>query len=48
VEKRQVDYNEAKAIAERLGLKYVETSAKDATGVNEAFMDLTKDVLKVR
>jgi len=47
-EKRQVDQATAKAFAEKYNLKFLETSAKTGTGVNEAFMLLAEKVVDVK
>ena len=39
---RAVAYEEAKQMADSLGLEYIETSAKNDTGVEESFVKLTK------
>jgi len=44
-EKRSVEQSQAKAFAEKHGLKYMETSAKDGTNVNEAFMSLAEKIV---
>jgi Ras-related protein Rab-1A len=36
----EVKYEEAKELAERLGLEYIETSAKSSTNVDKAFSSL--------
>lgn len=41
---RQISQNQAEEYATRNGLIYIETSAKDATGVEEAFIRLTKSI----
>jgi len=46
-EKRAVDQKEAQALADKLGLKYNETSAKTGTGVTEVFTNLTEEILRV-
>jgi putative ribosome biogenesis GTPase RsgA len=45
VQKRQVDTKEANDLATKLGLKYIETSAKDGTNVAKAFNDLAAQIL---
>jgi len=42
--KRAVDQKEAEKFASQHGLKYIETSAKDSTRVNEAFKLLSMDI----
>eukprot|EP01089_Gocevia_fonbrunei_P013154 TRINITY_DN328_c0_g2_i2.p1 TRINITY_DN328_c0_g2~~TRINITY_DN328_c0_g2_i2.p1 ORF type:complete len:208 (-),score=45.37 TRINITY_DN328_c0_g2_i2:92-715(-) len=41
---RVVDHNKAKKFADDLGIAYVETSAKTAANVDEAFLTLTKQI----
>ena len=43
-EKRIIDYNEGKNFAEKYGVKFIETSAKSAEGVNEAFYSVAKEI----
>ena len=43
---RVVSKEEAEEYAERRGIYFLETSAKDSTNVNEAFEKLTKDILE--
>jgi len=45
-QKRVVDFHTAKALADRLNMPYLETSAKFATNVNDAFEKLAVNVLK--
>jgi len=44
--KRVIDYHTAKALADRLNIPYLETSAKASTNVNEAFEKLAVNVMK--
>jgi len=44
-EKRAVERSQAEAFAEKHGLTYMETSAKDGTNVNEAFMCLAEKIV---
>mmetsp|Transcript_13902 Transcript_13902/g.26078 ORF Transcript_13902/g.26078 Transcript_13902/m.26078 type:complete len:116 (+) Transcript_13902:263-610(+) len=49
-DKRQISYEEAKGLADELGILYIEASAKDSTNVKEAFellvaLSLTRRVL---
>lgn len=46
VGRRAVSRERAQALADEYGLKFIETSAKNGLGVEEAFMTLTKDVKK--
>lgn len=43
---RQVSQNEGKELADKLGMEFLETSAKEDLGVNEAFEGLAKNMLK--
>jgi Ras-related protein Rab-1A len=47
-DKRAVDYETAKAWADKNNLKYFETSAKDGTNVNEAFMSLSEKIVELK
>ena len=40
--KRVVDYNTAKAFADEIGVPYIETSAKNATNVEQAFLTMVR------
>ena len=40
-----VDFAEGLKVAEKAGIPYFETSAKDASGTNEAFMSLARTIL---
>ncbi|KAJ3352985.1 GTP-binding protein ypt1 [Allomyces macrogynus ATCC 38327] len=44
VGKKVVDYNEAKAFADSLGISFLETSAKSATNVEQAFLTMAKQI----
>jgi len=44
-EKRAVDRSLAEAFAEKHGLTYLETSAKEGTNVNDAFMSLAEKIV---
>merc|ERR1712159_212985 len=44
VSKKQVDYAEAKGYADGLGINFFETSAKDNQNVEQAFLDLTRQI----
>jgi len=44
--RRQVDAKEAQAFADKLDLKYCETSAKEGNGVAKAFTDLATQILE--
>ena len=43
-EKRVIGYDEGKTFAEKYGAKFIETSAKSAEGVNEAFYSVAKEI----
>jgi Ras-related protein Rab-1A len=45
---RDVTYEEGENFAEKYGYKFIETSAKDGTNVDTAFLALAKDLIKVR
>ena len=42
--KRAVTYDEARELADELGLHYLETSAKHAHNVDEAFTQMAKEI----
>ncbi|KAK6639527.1 Ras- protein Rab-1A [Polyplax serrata] len=44
VEKKVVDYNTAKSYADELGIPFIETSAKNATNVEQAFMTMAAEI----
>jgi len=44
VEKKVVDFNEAKEFADSLSISFLETSAKSAQNVEEAFITMTKQI----
>ena len=46
IEKRVVDYNVAKAYADRKEVPYLEVSTKNGTNVETAFMTLTEEIVK--
>ncbi|PVU99360.1 hypothetical protein BB559_000768 [Furculomyces boomerangus] len=43
-ESRVVDYTQAKEFADQLGIPFLETSAKDATNVEQAFLTMAKQI----
>jgi len=42
--KRAVDYETAKAFADEIGIPFLETSAKNATNVEQAFMTMAAEI----
>uniref|UniRef100_A0A2P2IIA7 GTP-binding protein YPTM2 n=1 Tax=Rhizophora mucronata TaxID=61149 RepID=A0A2P2IIA7_RHIMU len=46
ISKRAVPYGTAKAFADELGIPFLETSAKSATNVEEAFMAMASEIKK--
>ncbi|XP_005290021.1 ras-related protein Rab-39A [Chrysemys picta bellii] len=47
VSQRQVTREEAEKLSSTRGMKYIETSAKDATNVEESFTILTRDIYEL-
>uniref|UniRef100_A0A452TTH0 Ras-related protein Rab-39A n=1 Tax=Ursus maritimus TaxID=29073 RepID=A0A452TTH0_URSMA len=45
--RRQVTREEAEKLSADCGMKYIETSAKDATNVEESFTILTRDIYEL-
>jgi Ras-related protein Rab-1A len=43
-DKRVVEESTARAFAEEIGIPYIETSAKNATNVEEAFMTMAAEI----
>jgi GTPase SAR1 family protein len=43
---RKVSTQQGKDFAAQYGMKFLETSAKDATNVSEAFITMTKEIIK--
>ncbi len=43
-EKKVVDYQTAKAFADEIGIPFLETSAKNATNVEQAFMTMAAEI----
>jgi Ras-related protein Rab-1A len=41
---RQVKFDEGKEYAESLGVKFIETSAKDSTNVEKAFFTMANEI----
>jgi len=46
VDKRQIAVEKGKELANEFGIQFFETSAKDATSVEEAFLTLARDIKK--
>jgi len=46
VDKRQITTEKGRELANEFGIQFFETSAKDATSVDEAFLTLARDILK--
>ena len=46
VVKKVNDYNTAKEYADGLGIPFLETSAKNATNVEQAFMTMSQEIKK--
>ncbi|KAK8690597.1 hypothetical protein V6N13_074129 [Hibiscus sabdariffa] len=44
IDKKEVPYETAKAFADELGIPFMETSAKNATNVEQAFMAMAGDI----
>lgn len=47
-DQRQVSYDQGKELADTYGMKFIETSAKNATNVDEAFLTMTKEILRIK
>ena len=43
--KREIEYEEGKQLAETLGMDFLETSAKETTRIEDAFIKMTREVL---
>jgi Ras-related protein Rab-1A len=43
-DKRKVSFDEGKAFADGLGISFLETSAKNATNVEQAFLNISKQI----
>ena len=46
--KKQVESDEAKKFADRLGISFLETSAKNATNVEAAFLTMAKQLIQAK
>jgi len=44
VNEKVVDTNQAKSFAESMGIPFIETSAKNATNVEECFISMARDI----
>lgn len=47
LENRKITYEQAKEVADTYGMKYVETSAKTAHNVADAYITMTKDIIAI-
>jgi GTPase SAR1 family protein len=45
-DKRKVSYEQGKEFADTYGMKFIETSAKNSINVEEAFVTMTKEIIK--
>ena len=47
VQQRKITYEQGKELADTYGMKFIETSAKTATNVQEAFVTMTKEIISL-
>lgn len=47
-DQRQVSYDQGKEFADTYGMKFIETSAKNATNVDDAFMTMTTEIVNIK
>jgi ketosteroid isomerase-like protein len=45
LENRKITYDQGKEFADTYGMKYIETSAKTAHNVADAYVTMTKDII---
>lgn len=45
---RQVSYDQGKQFADKYGMKFIETSIKNSTNVNNAFTTMTTDIVNIK
>ena len=46
--RREIQYTEGQALAEKLGIQFIECSAKEDTNVDKAFTTLSQQIMKLR
>ena len=46
-DRRKISYEEGKQFADSHGMKFIETSAKSAANVAEAFKEMTQDIIVI-
>jgi len=47
-DKRKVTYEQGKEFADTYGMKFLETSAKTSSNVEEAFVTMTKEIIRMQ